>query len=119
MVHGRNLKENARRRAEYLRQREANVKAAAAAKERAAEVVRLQHEPGGRRELERVWGSEQEALRRLRDISKQLDKLHRAERVLLDERDRLVDVLRGRDVSWAMLSTWSGLSRQALSKRIS
>jgi hypothetical protein len=56
-------------------------------------------------------------LARLRDISTQLDKLHRAERSLLHERDSLIDALRNTDVSWAMLSSWSGLSRQAMSKR--
>jgi hypothetical protein len=69
------------------------------------------------RELEVFWGGRDDGLRRLRDICRQLEKLHRAERTLLHERDGLVGALRSADVSWALLSTWSGLSRQALSKR--
>jgi hypothetical protein len=69
------------------------------------------------RELEMFWGGSEDGLRRLRDISRQLEKLHRAESTLIHERDGLVRALRSVDVSWAMLSTWSGLSRQALSKR--
>lgn len=71
------------------------------------------------RELEVVWGGQEDGLRRLRGISRQLEKLHRAEHTLRHERDGLVGALRSADVSWAMLSTWSGLSRQALSKRVS
>ena len=69
------------------------------------------------RDLQLVWGGRAEGLTRLRDSSRQLQKLHRAERALLHERDELVHALRRGDVSWALLSTWSGRSRQALSKR--
>lgn len=118
MSSGRHFKDESRRRAAYARQREANEKAAVAARERAAELRRLQADADARRELEVVWGSQREGLSRLRDISKQLEKLHRAERSLLLERDRLIAALRKVDVSWAMLSTWSGLSRQGMSKRV-
>ena len=67
--------------------------------------------------LQVVWGGREDALSRLRDISRQLEKLHRAELTLLRERDDLVGNLRELNVSWALLSGWSGLSRQALSKR--
>lgn len=117
MARRRHSQQESRRSAAYARQREANEKAAAAARERAAELRRLHAEAAARHELELVWGSQRDGLARLRDISKQLDKLHRAERSLLHERDNLIDALRKTDVSWAMLSSWSGLSRQAMSKR--
>lgn len=100
MVRGRYSQAKVRREDAYRRQREANEAAAAAA-------LRLESE----------WGGRDEGLRRLRDISRQLDKLHRAETALLRQRDDLVRGLRSIDVSWALLSSWSGLSRQALSKR--
>jgi hypothetical protein len=102
MVRGRYSKAKVARDDAYRRQREANEAAAAAA-------LRLESE----------WGSRDKGLHRLRDISRQLDKLHRDESALLRERDGLVGALRSADVSWALLSTWSGLSRQALSKRTS
>lgn len=119
LTRGRSSKKNARRLAAYARQREANEKAAAVARERESELRELQRAAAARRELDLVWGSQQQGLARLRDISKQLDKLHRAERSLLHERDELVDALRTISVSWALLSTWAGLSRQAMSKRTS
>lgn len=100
MTRGRYSKAKVARDAAYRRQREANEAASAAAGQ-----------------LESEWGGRDEGLRRLRDISRQLDRFHRAESALLRERDGLVRALRSNDVSWAMLSTWSGLSRQALSKR--
>lgn len=102
MARGRYSKAKVARDDAYRRQREANGAAAAAA-----------------RQLESEWGGRDEGLHRLRDISRQLDKLHRAEHALLRERDGLVGALRSTDVSWALLSSWSGLSRQALSKRTS
>jgi hypothetical protein len=118
MPHGRNTKPNARRQEAYRRQREANEKAAAAARERAVALAANQRAAEGHNQIAAVWGGQQDALTRLRDISNQLEKLHRAERSLLQERDELVAALRSTEVSWALLSTWSGLSRQALSKRV-
>ncbi|GAA1938312.1 hypothetical protein GCM10009775_33000 [Microbacterium aoyamense] len=56
-------------------------------------------------------------LSRLGEISKSLAKLHREEVALLKERDALITQLRSEDVSWALLATRTGISRQALSKR--
>lgn len=58
-------------------------------------------------------------LQRLKALSRELDKLHRQEHTLLRERDRLVAKLRSEGESWASLSSRTGLSRQALSKRTS
>lgn len=58
-------------------------------------------------------------LQRLKALSRELEKLHRQEHSLLRERDRLVAQLRSDGESWASLSSRTGLSRQALSKRTS
>lgn len=58
-------------------------------------------------------------LQRLKTLSRELEKLHRQEQSLLRERDRLVAQLRHEGESWASLSSRTGLSRQALSKRTS
>lgn len=57
-------------------------------------------------------------LKRLREISKSLARLHRDEAILLDQRDALIAQLRKQDVSWSSLAMRTGLSRQALSKRM-
>ena len=80
-------------------------------------MAKAERSAAGQRDLQLVWGGREDGLTRLSDISRQLEKLHRAEQALLHERDELVHALRRVDVSWALLSTWSGLSRQALSKR--
>lgn len=58
-------------------------------------------------------------LQRLKALSRELQKLHRQEQSLLRERDQLVAQLRREGESWASLSSRTGLSRQALSKRTS
>ncbi|WP_438354000.1 hypothetical protein [Microbacterium sp. CJ88] len=117
MARSRYTKPNARREEAYRRQREANDAAAAVARDRANTLRETDRAAQSARELEELWGGREDGLTRLRDISKQLEKLHRAEVVLLRERDDLVGALRRVDVSWSLLSLWSGLSRQALSKR--
>ncbi|MET0713752.1 MAG: hypothetical protein ABWY57_02465 [Mycetocola sp.] len=117
MAKSRYTKPNARREEAYRRQREANDAAADAARERALAIAEAQRSTAAERTLQDVWGGRADALARLKDISRQLEKLHRAELALLRERDVLVSTLREIDVSWALLSSWSGLSRQALSKR--
>ena len=117
MARSRYSKPKVRREEAYRRQREANDAAAAVARERAKTLAEVERSAAANRDLQLVWGGREDGLTRLRDISRQLEKLHRAERALLQERDELVHTLRRVDVSWALLSTWSGLSRQALSKR--
>src|SRR6478736_4458812 len=74
MPHGRNTKPNARRQEAYRRQREANEKAAAAARERAVALAANQRAAEGHNQIAAVWGGQQDALTRLRDISNQLEK---------------------------------------------
>lgn len=117
MARSRYTKPKARREEAYRRQREANDAAAEVAREPSKALVEAERSVAAQRDLRLVWGGREDGLSRLRDISRQLEKLHRAELALLRERDELVHALRRVDVSWALLSTWSGLSRQALSKR--
>ena len=118
MARSRYTKPKARREDAYRRQREANDAAAAVARDRAMALADAERSAAANRDLLLVWGGREDGLTRLRDISRQLDKLHKAESALLQERDELVRTLRRVDASWALLATWSGLSRQALSKRV-
>lgn len=68
-------------------------------------------------QIDQARASRSVDLRRIADLSKELDKLHKHERALLAERDVLVRRLRSEGESWASLSSRTGLSRQALSKR--
>ncbi len=67
--------------------------------------------------IEQTRASRSFDLRRITDLSKELSKLHKQEQTLLAERDVLVRRLRSEGESWASLSSRTGLSRQALSKR--
>jgi len=62
-------------------------------------------------------GTERGALERLSQVSREIERLHREEQKLLQERDALVDGLRTTGQSWNMLSSRTRLSRQALMKR--
>lgn len=62
-------------------------------------------------------GTERGALERLSRVSREIERLHREEQKLLQERDALVDGLRRAGQSWNMLSSRTRLSRQALMKR--
>lgn len=85
------------------RRREAAAKAAAAAKEQV---------------LVERWGSRIGALDRVSAISRRLDAMRAEEVRLLLERDDLVVALRDVDVAWMHLAARTGLSRQALNKRL-
>lgn len=62
--------------------------------------------------------TQQSDLRRLTEVSNALSKLHREEAKLLRQRDALIAELRAQGVAWSALSMRTGLSRQALSKRV-
>lgn len=57
-------------------------------------------------------------LRRLSEVSNALFKIHRDEAKLLRQRDALINQLRSQGVAWSALAMRTGLSRQALSKRV-
>lgn len=69
------------------------------------------------RRLTRKWRDARSGLERLSTLSRDLERLHREEARLLQERDQLVHWLRGRGQSWVTLSARTKLSRQALMKR--
>ncbi|KHK95852.1 hypothetical protein LK09_17640 [Microbacterium mangrovi] len=71
------------------------------------------------RRLIQRWGGDAAALDRLGALSRDLEKLHREETKLLQQRDELVLWLHHRGQTWAMLSARTRLSRQALMKRMS
>lgn len=85
------------------RRKEAAARAAAAAKERV---------------LGQRWGSRLGALDRVSEISRRLEEMRAEELRLLVERDDLVIALRDVDVPWTHLAARTGLSRQALTKRL-
>ncbi len=62
-------------------------------------------------------GGERGALEQLSRVSLEIERLHREELKLLEERDALVDGLRSAGRSWNALSSRTRLSRQALMKR--
>lgn len=85
------------------RRREAAAKAVTAAKEQVL--------------IER-WGSRLGALDRVSEISRRLDELRADELRMLLERDDIVVALRDVEVPWTHLASRTGLSRQALNKRL-
>jgi hypothetical protein len=69
-------------------------------------------------ELETAWGGREEALQRLRDVASTIERLRREQDVARAERDQLITRLRNAGESWNSLVALTGLSRQALSRRI-
>jgi len=69
------------------------------------------------RRLARKWHNGRSGLDRLSALSRDLERLHRDETRLLQERDQLVHWLRSQGQSWVSLSARTNLSRQALMKR--
>lgn len=108
-----------RRAASYARQRQEHD---AAAIRRVAE-----HEPEPAKRhaadallgVEARWGTRVDALKRLSQVSQTLGRLRREQDAAILERDELVAQLREVGESWNSLAARTGLSRQALSKRVS
>lgn len=106
-----------RREASYARQRHAHDVAAIrhaddrereAAKRRAADALL---------KIKAKWGTRDDALKRLGEVSRTIDRLRLEQDAALLERDELIAQLREMGESWNSLSSRTGLSRQALSKR--
>lgn len=102
----------------YARQRQAHD---AAAMRRAEQ--RIQRETDRRTadslgELKSRWGGRDQAIAHLRGLAHSLDELRLQESALVAERDELVELLRNSGGSWNSLVAITGLSRQALSKRM-
>lgn len=69
-------------------------------------------------ELESRWGGRGQAIAHLRRVAQSLDELRLQETALVAQRDQLVQLLRDSGGSWDSLVAITGLSRQALSKRM-
>ena len=107
-----------RRSNSYERQRRQHD---AAAIRHAVEQERLaaqRHADGALSELEDRWGTRADALERLGHLGRAIGRLQREQNVLRAERDELVVQLRQVGESWNSLAARTGLSRQALSQRI-
>ena len=107
----------ARRAASYARQRLAHD---AAAFRRAAEREREaaeRHAADALLGLEAKLGKRADALERLSQVSRTLDRIRLEEDAALIERDYLITQLREVGESWNSHAARTGLSRQALSKR--
>lgn len=106
-----------RREASYVRQRQAHdaatIRHAVDREREAAE----RHAADALLKLEAKWGTRADALKRLGEISRTIDRLRLEQDASLLERDELIALLRELDESWNSLSARTGLSRQALSKR--
>lgn len=93
----------------------------AAAIRHAVEQERLaaqRHADGALSKLEDRWGTRADALERLGHLGRAIGRLQREQDVLRAERDELVVQLRQVGESWNSLAARTGLSRQALSQRI-
>jgi hypothetical protein len=64
------------------------------------------------------WGTRDDALDRLSQVARTLGRLRLEQDALVSERDELIDHLREVRVSWNQIASRTGLSRQALSKRV-
>lgn len=64
------------------------------------------------------WGTRADALDRLSQIGQILGRLRLQQDALVSERDELITHLRKTGVSWNQVASRTGLSRQALSKRV-
>ena len=106
-----------RREASYARQRQAHdVAALRHAADRKREAAQ-RHAADAMLELEAKWGTRVDALKRLHDVSRTIDRLRSERDAALLERDELIASLREVGESWNLLAARTGLSRQALSKR--
>lgn len=107
-----------RRSSSYERQRRQRDAAAirhVAEQERAAA---QRHAAAALTELEDRWGTRADALDRLGHIGRSIGRLQREQEILRSERDELIAHLRRVGESWNSLASRTGLSRQALSQRI-
>ena len=77
------------------------------------------HAAAAMNDLEARWGKRADALGRLGQVGRALGRLRLEEDRLRDERDQLIAHLRELGESWNSLASRTGLSRQALSKRVS
>ena len=106
-----------RREASYARQRQAHDAAAVRHAEDRDREAAERHAADAMSELRARWGTRVDALKRLHEVSRTIDRLRNERDAALLERDQLIAQLREVGESWNSLASRTGLSRQALSKR--
>lgn len=109
----------AKRRSDaYARQRKQHDEAAVRhAREREREAAQ-RRAADALTEVEFRWGTRVDALERLGEVGRTLTSLRLEQDALLSERDELIVRLRRVGESWNSLASRTGLSRQALSQRV-
>jgi hypothetical protein len=108
-----------RRQASYARQRQAHDAATVRHAEDRDRIAAERNADDAMLELQAKWGTRVDALRRLHEVSQSIDRLRSEQDAALLERDILIAQLREMGESWNSLAARTGLSRQALSKRVS
>jgi hypothetical protein len=105
------------RAASYARQRQAHDAAAVRHAEDREREAAQRHAAHAMLELQAKWGTRVDALKRLHEVSRIIDRLRTEQDAALTERDALIAQLREVGESLNSLAARTGLSRQALSRR--
>ena len=112
------LSKAGRHEASYARQRQAHDAAAIRHAEDRERETAQRHAADALLKLEAKWGTRADALKKLGDLSRNIDRLRLEQDTVLLERDELIAQLRELGESWNSISARTGLSRQALNKRL-
>lgn len=112
-----NSSKASRREGSYARQRQAHDAAAVPHAEDRQREAAERHAADAMLELQAKWGTRVDALQRLGELSRTIDRLRREQDTAIRERDELIVRLREVGESWNSLSARTGLSRQGLSRR--
>ena len=106
-----------RREASYARQRRAHAAAALRHADDLEREASQRHAADAMLEVQAKLGTRVDALKRLAELSRTIDRPRSEQAAALFERDELIAQLREAGESWNSLAARTGLSRQALSKR--
>ncbi|MGH1522905.1 hypothetical protein ACRAWC_01930 [Leifsonia sp. L25] len=106
------------REASYARQRQAHDVAAIRRAEDREQQAAQRHAADAMLKLQAEWGTRVDALKKLTELSRTIDRLRLVQQEALVERDELIAQLREVGESWNSLASRTGLSRQALNKRV-
>ena len=115
-IHGSSSK-GRQREASYARQRQAHAAAALRHAEGREREAAQRHAADAMLELQAKMRTRVDALKRLAEVSRTIDRLRSEQNAALLERDELIVQLREAGASWNSLVARTGLSRQALRKR--
>ncbi|GAB3396934.1 hypothetical protein GCM10027568_32040 [Humibacter soli] len=107
-----------RRKAAYARQRRQHDVATTRHLEEHAQEAAAHGAAAAESAARARWGARDDALDRLSQVGRILGRLRFEQDALVSERDELIAHLREKGVSWNQIASRTGLSRQALSKRV-